>query len=169
MKKIIIIFIVTVLFTIHNFYSQNTPNDLTKLNHLAKNLVNLNPKNSKNSEEIIAFLLKYSDRYEYPTQNDINKVLTNLGVSENISRKDVTKEEVFSLIYFFIKNSERKPTNNSVNLSASDTSEKDNVKSIFKSISYTNFRDKIKAINPKVTDVEIQKLYLEMQEKLKNI
>jgi hypothetical protein len=169
MKKIIIIFIVTVLFTIHNLYSQNTPNDLILLNHLAKSMVNFNPENSKNTEEIITFLLKYSDRSENPTQNDIDKVLANLGVSKNVSRKDVAKEEVFSLIYFFIKNSERKITNNSVNLSTNGTPEKEKVKSIFNTISYTSFRDKIKAVNPKVSDTEIQKLYVEMQEKLKNI
>ena len=120
---------------------------MTRLNHLAKNLVELNPENTKKSEEIIAFLLKYSDRDENPSQNDIDKVLSNLGVSENISIKDVSKEEVLNLIYFFINNYEKEPTNNS----------------------YTNFRNQIKAVNSKVTDVEIQKLYLEMQEKLKNI
>jgi len=161
MKNNIIIFIVTVLITINNSYSQNTPNDLTKLNHLAKSMVDLNPENSKNSEEIIAFLLKYSNQNETPSQLELDTILTNLGVSENISRKNITKEEVLSLIYFFINNSEIKTNKN--------TSISEEVKSQFKNTSYLNFRNQIKAVNSKVTDSEIQKLYLEMQEKLKNI
>lgn len=160
MKKRTIIFIITVLFTINNFYTQNMPNDLKKLNHLAKSMVDLNPEDSNNSEEIITFLLKYSNRNENPTQSDFDKVLTNLGINETTSIKNITKEEVFSLIYFFINNSERKSNNISGN---------EDVKSVFNNTSYLNFRDQIKAVNSKVTDIEIQKLYLEMQEKLKNI
>lgn len=160
MKKRTIIFIITVLFTINNFYTQNMPYDLKKLNHLAKSMVDLNPEDSNNSEKIITFLLKYSDRNENPTQRDLDKVLTNLGINETTSIKNITKEEVFSLIYFFINNSERKSNNISGN---------EDVKSVFNNTSYLNFRDQIKAVNSKVTDIEIQKLYLEMQEKLKNI
>ena len=143
MKKTIVIFMATVLFTITNSHTQTLQSS------------------NEDSKEIIEFLLKYKDNNKTPTKKEFNKLLANLGIHEIVSNNGMTKEVAFKLIDFYFKYSKENQSTNSVDF------DKENI--FLNSLSYINFRNQIKAVNPYATDLEIQKVFIEMHEKLKNL
>lgn len=147
MKKIVLIFTVTVLFVINNSYTQSLLTGLLK--------------NKQETSEIKQFLLKYKNNNKIPTEIEFTKLLLSMGIVEDFNNSATTKEVAFKLIDFYLNNIEELHLNSKKNL--------DEVKSVFNSDSYINFRKQIKAINPNANDADIQKVYVEMQEKLKNL
>ncbi|NOR27812.1 MAG: hypothetical protein GQ540_04705 [Lutibacter sp.] len=143
MKKTIVIFMATVLFTITNSHTQTLQSS------------------NEDSKEIIEFLLKYKDNNKTPTKKEFNKLLANLGIHEIVSNNGMTKEVAFKLIDFYFKYSEENQSTNSAGF------DKENI--FLNSLSYINFRNQIKVVNPYATDLEIQKVFIEMHEKLKNL
>jgi len=134
---------------------------LLKLNKLSEKHQNLEGKRNDKSLEIIEFLLKYQNTNKIPTQKELNKLLLNLGISELETNNSITKEVAFKLIDFYFNYLEE---NKQTHVEALDKVNED-----FSSLSYVNFRNQIKAVNPNVKEAEIHKVYLEMQEKLKNL
>jgi len=161
MKKIGLFFIVTTLFTINNSFTQSTPNSLLKSNKQSEKIQSIERKAIDKSPEIVEFILKYKGNDKTPTQKELNELGLNIGITEINSNKTISKEVVFKLIDFYFKYSEE---NNPLDLANFD-----NENRVFKSLSYVNFRKQIKGVNPNATDTEIQQIYVEMHEKLKNI
>jgi len=161
MKKTIVIFMATVLFTITNSYTQTPQKSLIKSNQLTKYHQSLTKTGNGNSKEIIEFLLKYKGNNKRPTKKEFNKLLANLGIHEIVPNSGMTKEVAFKLIDFYFKYLEENQETNCADFG------KEN--SFLNSLSYINFRNQIKAVNPKATDLEIQKVFIEMHKKLKNL
>jgi len=161
MKKIGLLFIVTMLFAIHNSFTQSTPDSLLKSKKISEKHQYIGDRMIDRSPEIIEFLLKYKDNNKVPTQKELNKLLLNLDIKETESNKPISKEVAFKLIDFYFKYSEENQRTNVANF--------DKENNFLNSFSYINFRDQIKAVNPSATDLEIQKVFIEMHEKLKNL
>ncbi len=160
MKKTIVILITAVLFTITSSYTQTLKSSLTKT-QLTKNHQDLTKIGNDGNKEIVEFLLKYKGNNNTPTQKELNKLLANLGIQEIIHNTSMTKEVAFKLIDFYFKYLEENPPANSADF--------DKENSFLNNLSYINFRNQIKAVNPNATDLEIQKVFMEMHEKLKNL
>ena len=161
MKKTIVIFMATVLFTITNSHTQTPQKSLIKSNQFTKYDQSLIKTGNGNSKEIIEFLLKYKGNNKRPTKKEFNKLLANIGINDIVPNSGMTKEVAFKLIDFYFKYSEENQQINSADY--------DKGNNFLNSFSYINFRNQIKAVNPNATDLEIQKVFIEMHEKLKNL
>jgi hypothetical protein len=155
MKKLRLVFVVVVLFTVQNSFTQSETYKLSKKNQYC------NEEHIDKSPEIVEFLLKYKNTTNKPTQDELNTLFKYLGIEKMVSNKPISKEVVFKLIDFYF---------NYVNQNQPDYyTNSDDENSFTKNLSYINFRKQIKGVNPDVTDVEIQKVFIEMHHKLKNL
>jgi len=149
----------TVLFTITSSHTQTLQSSLT--NQSTNNHQNSIKNSNDDSKEIVEFLLKYKGNNKIPTKKELNKLLANLGIHEIIPNSGMTKEVAFKLIDFYFKYSEENQSTNSANFNKESN--------FLNSLSYINFKHQIKAVNTNATDLEIQKVFIEMHEKLKNL